>query len=102
MAHSAPLPNIMEAVQGVHYPTDATSLLQQAEANGAAQTTLKLLSRLPEREYSNVSDVNHALGKIEDSLPSDQRFWASGVSQELEDEGQMHHYKGRIFDQNLE
>lgn len=90
MAHSAPLPNIMEAVQGVHYPADATTLLQQAEMNGAARTTLKLLARLPEQSYRNVTEVNHALGQIEDGLPSDQKFWAHGASQELDDENLLH------------
>jgi hypothetical protein len=86
MAHSAPLPNIMESVQGVHYPADASTLLKTAQENGAAPSMLRLIERLPDRQYRNVSEVNHALGEIEDMPDAGMKFWAHGASQELEDE----------------
>ena len=102
MGYSMPLPNIMEAVQGVRYPADASSLLQKAESNGAARTTLKLLARLPDRQYRNVSEVNHALGEIEGHLPSDQNVWGHSNRPEFKGGNLEETSFSRQYNQDLE
>lgn len=88
MAHIAPLPNILEAIAGTHFPADAQAISERAEINGAAKETLRLLHRLPDRMYRNSSDVNHALGEIEDMPDPEMIFGTVSGSQELEDEAQ--------------
>ncbi len=86
MSHNAPLPNIMEAIEGVGYPATAEAIAARAQNNHAPKDLLSLLQRLPHRIYRNPSEVNHALGEIETMRDGDKRFWAHGASQDLEDE----------------
>lgn len=80
------IPNMQEALHSVRFPASVDDLVTHASGNGAAQTTIALLKRLPPQRYDNASEVNNALGKIEEK-PQTEELWSTGGSQELEDEG---------------
>lgn len=56
---------VAKALKGMNFPAGKQQLEEHARAQGADRETLKLMSRLPEREYRTVAEVEQGVGEIE-------------------------------------
>lgn len=72
MANFNPM-NIEKALQGIDFPTDKEAVLDKARENGAGEEEITALEKLPEREYSNPTQITEALRSAEgDSSMDDE------------------------------
>lgn len=61
MANFNPI-EVEKAIKGVDFPADKEQLRDQARENGASDTVMAALDKLPEQEYQRANDVTRALG----------------------------------------
>jgi hypothetical protein len=60
---SASPANITQNLKGLHYPANKQSILQQAKQNGAAQSVLDVINKMPSRDYVNMAEFMKEYGK---------------------------------------
>lgn len=59
--------NIEKALRGMRFPGDKEAILNKARENGARQEELTALETLPEKNYTNPTEVTEALSEEENS-----------------------------------
>lgn len=53
---------IQKYLEGLDYPTDKKALVEAAKKNGADQSVIDMLNRIPDRQYGKPTDVSRELG----------------------------------------
>jgi len=84
-------PNLLEALQGAHFPSDRTQLLDYARRNNLPEGALEALRAIPDRRYRNVDEVFVSLppsiaeGAEEGgaALPMGLEWWMQGWQQAM-------------------
>lgn len=61
MAHFNPA-KIEEAIKGISFPAQKEDIMNCARGNNAGTEELSALQRLPEKEYTNPTDITQAMG----------------------------------------
>ena len=51
-------------LHGIDYPADKEGLRRTARLNGAPDDVLRLIDRLPDREYDYPTDVQQEVGRV--------------------------------------
>ncbi len=86
-------PNLVEALQSAHFPSDRAQLLDYARRNNLPEGALAVLEAIPDRRYDDVGEVFIALpqsiaeGAAEDAaeamgtLPVGLEWWMQGWQQ---------------------
>lgn len=59
--------NIEKALRGMRFPGDKEAVLNKARENGAGQDELSALEMLPEKEYTNPTEITEALSGEENA-----------------------------------
>lgn len=73
--------NLEMLLDDINFPVTRVEIVAFAEAQGASQEALTLLSALPSKVYRNMQQINANLGMV-DQLPGDENIWASGDAAE--------------------
>jgi|GEM_PF-4709472 len=90
MGRTASPLNIMESLEGLQYPADASQVLACAKDHKASPEILDLLRDLPQdRQFDNMSELNNVLGKVEEMPDKAMTYQTTSGSQELEDEARL-------------
>lgn len=55
---------IAQTLRGMSFPADKQDLIEHASQNEADESVLGVLEELPEREYTNMADVEKAVGQV--------------------------------------
>jgi toxin FitB len=55
---------IAQTLRGISFPADKQDLIEHASRNEAGEGVMGVLEELPEREYTNMADVEKAVGQI--------------------------------------
>jgi hypothetical protein len=55
---------IQKYLRGVDYPASKEDLIKHAEREGADQSVLSMLERLPDGRYQTPADVSEAIGQL--------------------------------------
>lgn len=77
--------NMEEILSGIDLPASKEEIILKAEENEARQHILDELQAMPEGAYDTLSQINKALGLMED-LPGHENQWPSEEDQKLESE----------------
>lgn len=56
---------VTEFLHGIDLPKDKSGLVQFAQSKHAPQEVIDLLNRLPDQQYSNMTDITHEIDKME-------------------------------------
>ncbi len=51
-------------LKGIDFPATRDQIVDCAKANGAPDTVIQLMNRLPEREYTRANEVEQEFGKM--------------------------------------
>jgi hypothetical protein len=62
-ARTSPV-EIAQTLRGISFPADKQDLIEHASQNDADESVMGVLEELPEREYTNMADVEKAVGQI--------------------------------------
>lgn len=56
--------DISRNLSGIDFPADKQELVRHAREKNANQEVIDILQKMPERQYNNMADVEHAFGEI--------------------------------------
>jgi Protein of unknown function (DUF2795) len=56
---------IQHDLKGIDYPANKQKLVEHAKQQGASETVLSVLKKLPEHDYETPVEVSKAIGDIE-------------------------------------
>lgn len=87
MANFNPI-EVEKAIKGIAFPADKEQLRDQARENGASDTVMAALDKLPEREYQRANDVTGALGGDQEDTGIDSDLSDDEIGIDVEDEQQ--------------
>ncbi len=51
-------------LKGIDFPTDRNTIISTARSNGAPESVMQYLNKLPEQEYDYPTDVEQEFGKM--------------------------------------
>ena len=63
MAKVSPI-QLQKHLKGTSYPAKKKELLQSARRNGADDSWMKILEKLPDREFATPAEVSKAVGGV--------------------------------------
>jgi hypothetical protein len=55
---------VQKFLKGVDYPTSKNDLVERAKQQGADDTVIETLQRMPSDEFNSPNDVSEAIGKM--------------------------------------
>ncbi|MDH6061621.1 DUF2795 domain-containing protein [Chrysosporum bergii ANA360D] len=56
--------DISKSLSGIDFPANKQNLVNHARGKNASQEVIDILQQMPEREYGNMADVEHAFGEV--------------------------------------
>ncbi len=56
--------DISKSLSGIDFPANKRTLVEHARGKQANQEVIDILENLPEQEYNNMADVEHAFGEV--------------------------------------
>ncbi|MEA5513198.1 DUF2795 domain-containing protein [Nodularia sp. UHCC 0506] len=56
--------DISRSLSGIDFPANKQDLVNHAREKKANQEVINVLQQMPEREYGNMADVEHAFGEV--------------------------------------
>ncbi|HLP91759.1 MAG TPA: DUF2795 domain-containing protein [Nostocaceae cyanobacterium] len=56
--------DISKSLSGIDFPANKNNLVNHARQKNASQEVIDVLQNMPEQEYENMADVEHAFGEI--------------------------------------
>ncbi|QOV22692.1 DUF2795 domain-containing protein [Anabaenopsis elenkinii] len=56
--------DISKSLSGIDFPANKQDLVNHARQKNASQEILDILQKMPERQYGNMADVEHAFGEV--------------------------------------
>ncbi len=56
--------DISRSLSGIDFPVNKEGLVNHARQKKANQEIIDTLQQMPEREYGNMADVEHAFGEV--------------------------------------
>lgn len=57
--------DVAQCLEGLDFPANKSQIIDQAKENEADDDTMKVLEKLPEREYRTMANVMHEVGQEE-------------------------------------
>ncbi len=55
-------------MKGIDFPADRKKIISTAKANGAPESVMEYMNRLPNREYNYPTDVEQEFGKLKEEM----------------------------------
>jgi predicted transcriptional regulator len=56
--------DISKSLSGIDFPANKQALVKHARGKHANQEVIDILESMPEQEYNNMADVEHAFGEV--------------------------------------
>ncbi|MBE9049014.1 DUF2795 domain-containing protein [Nostocales cyanobacterium LEGE 11386] len=56
--------DISRTLSGIDFPANKQDLVNHARDKNANEEIINVLQQMPEREYNNMADVEHAFGEV--------------------------------------
>lgn len=56
--------DISKSLSGIDFPANKNNLVNHARQKNASQEVIDVLQSMPEQDYENMADVEHAFGEI--------------------------------------
>ncbi|MBW4557810.1 MAG: DUF2795 domain-containing protein [Trichormus sp. ATA11-4-KO1] len=56
--------DISRTLSGIDFPANKQDLVNHAREKNANEEIINVLQQMPEREYNNMADVEHAFGEV--------------------------------------
>ncbi|MDB9375599.1 DUF2795 domain-containing protein [Nodularia sphaerocarpa] len=56
--------DISRSLSGIDFPANKEDLVNHAREKKANKEVIDILQQMPEREYGNMADVEHAFGQV--------------------------------------
>ncbi|GAX35837.1 DUF2795 domain-containing protein [Nodularia sp. NIES-3585] len=56
--------DISRSLSGIDFPVNKEGLVSHAREKKANKEVINILQQMPEREYGNMADVEHAFGEV--------------------------------------
>lgn len=65
--------DLNQYLSGIKYPLDRQALMRQLEQRNAPQQIRQIIQNLPERQYSNMSEIMQAMNEGQQRGPGGER-----------------------------